>query len=178
LRLDVEYFSSDLSSGDPTNRPLTLAVAADVFIQMATLVHLAPTVTYPARALAMSGRGNPFSQHELVSVSSGSLLLGILLPAGTITSAGLGLLMLSERIATYKVRVLRKWREEMLKADELDSKRRAIRAARADALATQLRRASGVRPSKMTFSDPDDPTAALEDLSPSSDFALSDWDDD
>lgn len=176
LRLDVAYFTTEPSPGQHVEGPLTLAIAADVFIQLATLIHLAPTVTHPARALAVGGRDNPFTQHELVSIGSGSLLVGVLIPASTAAYAGLGLMLLSERIATYRVRIARKRREELLKADEADDRRRALRSARADALATQLRRPSGVRPSTMTYYDPDNPDSPLEDLMPT-DFDLFDWGD-
>jgi hypothetical protein len=76
---------------------------------------------------------------RLLSVEMKSPLTVVIeLPWESVIFMGAGLLLLAERICTFKPRVSRKRKEELLKATVLDKVTETVAAARADALAQVL----------------------------------------
>lgn len=79
---------------------------------------------------------------------------------------GIGLIALTERIATMPVRITRKWKQERLKSAVLDKQTQAVISTRADVFARLLLENGPARdhsgPHEVTFLDPDDPGGELE----------------
>jgi hypothetical protein len=76
---------------------------------------------------------------RVLSIEMGSpLLVTLLMTSRGLVSSASGLLLLAERICTFRVRIARRKKLEIVMAAELDAPARAQQAVRADALALHV----------------------------------------
>lgn len=101
---------------------------------------------------------------EVVATAPVDLWLGV----------GFGVLLLAERIRTFEVRVSRKIKEELLRSELIDAKRRDILKAQADALQHHWRRTERevLNLNKLDVLDAREEDEDLEDLDEIFDFNL------
>lgn len=110
---------------------------------------------------------DPGPNPSVIALRMESPLQAVLeIPLVTWPALAIGLLALTERIATMPVRISRKRKQELLKSAIVDKQTQLVVDSSADVLARLLlregpdRRISG--PSEVTFLDPDDPSEELE----------------
>lgn len=101
---------------------------------------------------------------EVVATAPAELWLGV----------GFGVLLLAERIRTFEVRVSRKIKEELLRSELIDAKRRDILKGQADALERHWRHTEGelLNLNKLDVLDANEEAEDLEDFGESFDFDL------
>ena len=95
-------------------------------------------------------------------------------PAELWLGVGFGVLLLAERIRTFEVRVSRKIKEELLRSELIDAKRRDILKGQADALERHWRHTEGelLNLNKLDVLDANEEAEDLEDFGESFDFDL------
>lgn len=112
---------------------------------------------------AEHGEVPTFDGHEVIAVSMASPLAFLIkLPADSIIALGKALVTLLDDIATSPVRIARKWKEEMLRIEQIERERELLREGRAATIARlQIREANGIRPSSVRIFDGEAPEGEL-----------------
>lgn len=175
LLLRTTYFSRPVERAEPptvVNLPIATAALAqttELFVAADRLAQQEPSyLMQRTRGLLDSWRDEAvFSRHpyavsvELVSIEMRSpLVIDVTLPWFALKAGGFVgyVLWLGERICTFRPRVARKRKKDLLMAAAFDRFRTRIDQGRADALAAELiKDGLGNRPDHMDFLDPTDP---------------------
>lgn len=121
---------------DATSQFSALVDAAGQFDWYASETSRSAGVRHVTPPFAPASEQEDFQVVSVQMKSPFTVLLAI--PARKASGFGLGLLLLAERICTFRPRVSRKRKEEVLRGELLDLAKRQVLDGYADALATQI----------------------------------------